>query len=196
MTEWVSQAEARRLLGELGDAVSQPGLSQYLAGHPEVIRESAGQGKAMKIDWESLKLSRQSRRSRGPAEAPLLDVPAPEPKVEAARPEPIRNEMGDRKAAADVSRAESDARRARILADEAEGRMLPRQAAANAFIAAGAALVRTLEEQRRPLIDAVRAARDHREADLAVKAYERTLRAKFASSLADLAAAELSMAAQ
>lgn len=204
MSEWVSQREALRLLKALGDDISQPALSQYMAKHPEVKRQSDGPGRPMRIEWESLKTSRISRRSRGPAEAPLLETPAaeavtetaPEQTTPAAKPDPGRSELSDRKAQADVSRSESDARRARILADEAEGRLIPRDVAVNAFMSAGTALVRSMEEKRRGLVDAIRASRDTREADLAVRSYETAVRQAFAGALNELAQGEMALAAE
>lgn len=184
MTEWVSQAEALRVLAEAGDAISQPALSQYLKTHGEVPRKDGGAGKPTLIDIQALLASRESRRTRGPASAPERTAdPDPDAK-------PI-NPLGDRKARADVDRAEADARRARILADEAEGRTIPKDVAVAAFMTAGVELTRAMEEQRRAVVEAMRAARDPREADLAMRAYERAVRAAFSHSLANLAEAEI-----
>lgn len=189
MTEWVTQAQALKLLADLGDKISQPALSQYLTGHPEIGRQSEGRGKPTLIDWDALKRSRATRTSRGPASEPLelpLDAPA------RLRPTPQDSppdELSRRRAKADTEKAEFDARRARIQAEEAEGRLVPREVAIAAFMAAGTALVAAMEQARRGLIDEVRAAKDGREADTAVRRYERAMRAAFASSLTDYAAA-------
>lgn len=190
MGEWVSQGEAVKLLARFGDVISQPALSQYLSGHPEVPRNAQGPGRPTMVDWDALKRSRSTRMARGPSEAPATEPSEPdEVETPPAATERPRNEFGDRKAKADVERAEAEARRSRILADEAEGRSIPKEAAASAFMAAGAALVRSLEENRRLAVETVRAAKDTREADLAMKAYERALRTAFAGALADIAAA-------
>ena len=187
MTEWVSQAEAVRLLEELGDKISQPALSQYLKGHPEVVRRDGGPGRAQQIDWNSLKTSRATRSSRGPASQAALALPEPE-----ARRSPAKSEetidLSARRARADTDKAESDARRARILADEAEGRSIPKDVAINAFITAGLALTRAFEENRARAVDAIRASVDPREGSAAMREYETAVRTAFANALTDFAA--------
>jgi hypothetical protein len=180
MTEWVSQADAVKMLAELGDKISQQALSQYLAGHPEIAREDQGPGKGQLIDFAALARSRRTRNARGPAATPTASAPEP-----AAREEV--NPLGDRKARADIDRAEADARRARVLADEAEGRVIDRATAGAAFMAAGIALTRVMEEKRRGLIEQLRAARDNREAELAMRQYERSVRTGFADQLERIA---------
>ncbi len=193
MTEWVSQGDAVRLLGELGDAISQQALSQYLSKHPEVPREVGGPGRPTHIDFAALRRSRETRLARGPAEKPdqqpELAVQPPAPEAAAPKPDAPVDEYGRRKAKADVDRAEADARRARVLADEAEGRVIDRSVAATAFMAAGVALSRAFEENRRVLLEDLRTAKDQREAGLVIRAYEKKIRAGFASGLADMAAA-------
>lgn len=192
MTEWVSQSEAVRLLSAAGDKISQPALSQYLKGHPEVPCEAAAPGKAQKVDFHALKRSRETRNGRGPSSAPLLDLGDPEqppaPAAETRRGGP-RDELGERKAVADTQRAEFDARRARILAEEAEGRLISRDVATAAFMSAGVALTRALEEGRRTLIDDLRSAPDARAAATVMRDYERAVRTGFANALAEFAAA-------
>lgn len=192
MTEWVSQSEARKLLADLGDVISQPALSQYLAGHPEITREEGGPGRPTKIDWHALKQSRSTRTSRGPASepaaAPRLPLMPPAGGPAAVVRDRPRDELSERRAKADTDRAEFDARRARIQAEEAEGRLIPREKATGAFMAAGAALVTAQEEGRRGLIDKIRAAPDARSADLALRSYETAVRTAFATSLTEFAA--------
>src|SRR6185369_11241549 len=100
-----------------------------------------------------------------------------------------RDELGERKARADTDRAEFDARRARILAEEAEGRLISRDVAVAAFMSAGVALTRALEEGRRTLVEDLRAAPDARAAAALMRDYERTVRTGFANALAEFAAA-------
>lgn len=191
MTEWVSQSEARRLLESMGDRISQPALSQYLAGHPEVQRQALGPGKPQLIDFAALKQSRATRNSRGPSSTPLLDLAGEASAPETApAPSPVgrqRDELGERKAVADTQRAEFDARRARILAEEAEGRLIPRDEAVSAFMEIGVAVVRTLEDGKRQLIEDVRAAADIRAADMVMRKYIRAVRAALASDLTQVA---------
>jgi hypothetical protein len=197
MTEWVSQSQAVRLLEALGDKISQPALSQFLKGHPEVERKDQGPGRGMLIDFDALKGARSTRISRGPASvpggelplAPPVAVSAPPP-AEGRAPDPEREAsvlLSRRKAVADTETAEFNSRRARILAQEAEGRLLDKAVAMQAFMAAGAALVRALEDGRRKAVDSVRAAKSSREADLAMRAHEHAVRAAFAEALKDLA---------
>lgn len=202
MTEWVSQSEARRLLASMGDSISQPALSQYLAGHPEVARQDLGPGKPQLVDFAALKRSRATRMSRGPSSTPLLDLAAeaetPAPVAASAQPRQ-RDELGERKAQADTQRAEFDARRARILAEEAEGALIRREEAVSAFMAIGVAVVRALEDGKRQLIEDVRAADDIRAADLVMRKYIRAVRAALASDLttqAALADPDLAQAAE
>jgi hypothetical protein len=83
-----------------------------------------------------------------------------------------------------------------VLADEAEGRVIARDVAVNAFMAAGVALTRAFEENRRTVIDEVRAAKDAREAALILRTYEKRVRRGFANALTDLAdAADPALAA-
>lgn len=182
--EWVSQADAVKLLAELGDVISQPALSQYLKGHPEVGREELGPGKGVRIDFASLRQSRETRRARGPSSEP------------SGGEVNVGDELSRRRAKADTETAEHNARRARILADIADGTAVRRDVAESAFRAAGAALVRAMEERRRLAVEAVRLAPDLRAADLEMRAYERAVRGAFAAALTDLAiAAEPSSAA-
>lgn len=194
-TVWVSQAEAVRLLADLGDPISQQALSLYLKGHPEVIRSV--EGRSVRIDWESLKTSRATRSARGPASSAVAAGPlfAPEPspthggaKASAPR-DPVANDLSARRAQADTQRAESDARTAKIKADEAEGRVINRDAAVNAFVTAGIALVRAMEEGRVLAVDEIRAAADTREALAAMQRHERSMRTAFANSLTEFAVA-------
>lgn len=188
MTEWVSQGDAVRLLAELGDEITQPTLSRYLAGHPEVPRQAGGAGRPTLIDFDALRRSRATRASRGPAATPAaqpeLPIAAAEP---ATKPDVPVDEFGRRKAKADVERAEFDARRARVLAEEAEGRLINRDVAINAFMTVGASIVQAFEQHRRQAIEEVLAAKDERAAALAMKAYERRVRAALAGSLASIA---------
>lgn len=192
MTQWVTQAEAVRLLADLGDTISQQALSLYLKGHPEVVREQ--NGRSVRIDWDSLKRSRGTRSARGPAsQSPLFEEAEPTRPTETALRAPRDPEAADlsaRRARADTDRAESDARRAKILAAEAEGRVIGRDAAINAFVTAGIALVRAMEEGRVLAVDEIRAAVDNRSALQAMKVYERNLRTTFANTLTDFAQAE------
>lgn len=204
-TEWVSQSEAVRLLAARHDEISQPALSQYLKKHPEVARKDLGPGKAQMIDFASLVRSRATRRGRGPSstptpvqELPIGDTPtlnlvvAPTP-VQADEP-PSRdatfsNELSKRKAIADTETAEFNARSARIKAQELEGRLIDKDQVTLAFQAAGVALLRAMEDKRRGVVDAIRAAQDARGADQAMRSYERDVRAAFAHALNDLALA-------
>lgn len=188
MTEWVSQSEAVKLLAGLGDSISQPALSQFLKGHPEVERKDQGPGRGMLIDFAALKRARATRLSRGPASAPAgeLQLVPPEP----PRSDPDRDftaDLSKRKAKADTESAEFNARRARILAEEAEGRLIDKDVAVRAFMASGVALLRSMEEGRRKAVDEIRAARDSREADIAMRKHETAMRAAFANALAELA---------
>lgn len=188
--QWVSQADAVQLLASAGDKISQQALSEYLKKHGEVAKRQ--EGRRIWVHWPSLKASRATRTSRGPAsQAPLFDETR---SMEAAAPvdaAPVRavNVFGDRRAQADTERAEADARRARVLADEAEGRVINRDTAVNVFTTAGIALVRAMEEARMVAVDEVRAANDVREAVLAMRKYENLIRGAFASSLTEYAAA-------
>lgn len=195
MTEWVSQGDAVALLAADDDKISQPALSQYLAGHPEIERKVGGPGRPTMINLEQLRASRGTRRSRGPASTPSgeLDLPPPAveqaPEAETVSPAPRgQSEMGQRKSSADVMRAEADARRARILADEAEGLMIRRDDAISAFRAAGIALVRAFEQRRHVAIAEIRAAKDPREAAAAMEKHEQAIRLALASALTKLAA--------
>lgn len=193
MTQCVTQAEAVRLLADLGDTISQQALSLYLKGHPEVVREQ--HGRSVKIDWESLRRSRGTRNARGPAsQSPLFEVETEPTKPTETAPRAPRDpeaiDLASRRARADTDRAESDARRAKILAAEAEGRVIGRDAAINAFVTAGIALVRAMEESRVLAVDEIRAAVDNRAALQAMKTYERNLRTTFANALTDFAQAE------
>lgn len=192
MTEWVSQSEAVRLLADLGDTISQQALSQYLKGHPEVVRRDQGPGRSQLIDWNALKKSRGTRTSRGPAsQAPLpqSEPPAP-PMLPLERPPERSGETVDlsaRRARADTDRAEFEARRARILAEQAEGKLISRDDAVSAFTAAGIALTRAFEEGRLVSVDDIRAAPERRDALLAMKAYERKVRLAFVQALREIA---------
>ena len=194
-TVWVSQADAVRLLADLGDPISQQALSLYLKGHPEVVRSV--DGRSVRIDWDSLKTSRATRSARGPVSSSAASGPlfAPEPlptpvgaKASAPR-DPVANDLSARRAQADTQRAESDARTAKIRADEAEGRVINRDAAVNAFVTAGIALVRAMEEGRVLAVDEIRAAADTREALAAMQRHERAMRTAFANSLTEFAVA-------
>ncbi len=193
---WLSLADAAKALSDSGDRLSRPGLSQYLDTHPEVPRRSEGPGKPVLVEFAALRLSRQTRRGRGPSSQPadlLAFAPPPigPPQAAAATPiatEPYLDPLAGRKAKADTERAESEARRAAVLAAEAEGRSIRREVAVSAFRAAGVALRSALEERRTSLIDALGSPLAPREADLAMKAYERAVQSAFASSLMDVAA--------
>lgn len=204
-TEWVSQSEAVRLLAARQDEISQPALSQYLKKHPEVARKDLGPGKAQMIDFASLVRSRATRRGRGPSstptpvqelpigETPTLNLVVAPPRVEAEEP-PSReatfsNELSKRKAIADTETAEFNARSAKIRAQELEGRLIDKDQVTQAFQAAGVALLRAMEDKRRGVVDAIRAAQDARGADQAMRSYEREVRAAFAHALNDLALA-------
>ncbi|PHY20918.1 hypothetical protein [Caulobacter sp. BP25] len=208
---WVSQTEAVRLLAERGDEISQPALSQYLKKHPEVARQDQGPGKPTRIDFPSLVRSRATRRGRGPSstptpvqDLPLGDAPplvlvASQPDAATAADAPasdppprdstFSNELAKRKAIAETETAEFNARSARIRAQELEGRLIDKDVAQLAFQAAGVALMRAMEDNRRRTLDDIRVARDGREADQAMRKYETTVRAAFASALSDLALA-------
>lgn len=193
MTEWVSQSEAVRLLADLGDNISQQALSQYLKGHPEVVRRDQGPGRSQLIDWNALKKSRGTRASRGPAsqaQLPLSEL-MPAPTMPPERTPERSGETVDlsaRRARADTDRAEFEARRARILAEQAEGKLISRDDAVSAFTASGIALTRAFEEGRLVAVDDIRAAPERREALLAMKAYERKVRVAFVQALRDVAA--------
>lgn len=190
-TVWVSQSEAVRLLSDTGDAITQQALSLYLKGHPEVVRQVSG--RSVRIDWSSLKTSRATRSGRGPAASPLagpLFVNEPLPAAAAAASAPrdhASSELSARRAQADTQRAESDARTAKIRADEAEGRVINRDEAVSAFMAAGVALVRAFDQGRVLAVDEIRGAADSREALAAMQRYERSVRATLVESLRDLA---------
>lgn len=185
---WVSQADAVQLLADAGDRISQQALSEYLKKHPEVAKRQ--EGRRIWVHWPSLKASRATRSARGPSsQAPLLDL-AREPTTEAPAEAPrakIIDPLGARRAEADTARSEAEARRARVLADEAEGRVINRDTAVNAFTTAGIALVRAMEERRMAAIDEVRAANDVREAVLAMRKHENAVRAAFANALTEFA---------
>lgn len=187
---WVSQADAVQLLADAGDKISQQALSEYLKKHPEVAKRQ--EGRRIWVHWPTLRASRATRTSRGPAsQAPLLDMarePGPEAPADAPRVK-IVDPLAARRAEADTARAEAEMRRARVLADEAEGRVINRDTAINAFTTAGIALVRAMEEARMVAVDEVRAANDVREAVLAMRKYENLLRASFANSLSEFATA-------
>ena len=193
-TLWVSQADAVQLLADAGDKISQQALSEYLKKHPEVAKRH--EGRRVWVHWPSLKASRATRASRGPAsQAPLLDMarePGPELPAEAPAEAPrvkIVDPLAARRAEADTARSEAEARRAKVLADEAEGRVISRDTAVNAFTSAGIALVRAMEEARMVAVDEVRAANDVREAVLAMRKYENQVRAAFANRLTAFAEA-------
>lgn len=198
MDGWLSLADAARALSDSGDRISRPGLSQYLNTHPEVPRRSEGPGLPVYVDFAALRLSRQTRRGRGPnssASAELVSfssAPANElaaqPLQKLPAPEGNLDPLAQRKAKADTERAESEARRAAVLAAEAEGRSIRKEVAVSAFRAAGVALARTLEEKRASAIEALASPLAARAADLAMRAYEREVRAAFAASLMDIAA--------
>lgn len=201
MTEWVSQSDAVKLLAALGDKISQPALSQFLKGHPEVERQDQGPGRGMLINFDALKQARATRLSRGPASAPVGElqlVPVAQERSAASgetdAAKDFSVELGRRKAKADTETAEFNSRRARILAEEAEGRLIDKDLAVQAFMAAGVALMRAMEEGRRKVVDDIRAARDSRTADMALADYQTAMRAAFANSLADLAIAADPMA--
>jgi hypothetical protein len=195
MTQWVSQSDAAKMLGDLGDPISQPALSQYLKLHGEVPRQAAGPGKAQLVDFAALRQSRETRRGRGPSNASEQpEMPLEAPEIPVPR-DPVRNELGDRRAKADLDRAESDARRARVQADEAEGLVINRDTAVHAFRSAAVALNSAFDQGRRAAVEAIRAAKDAREADLAMRAYERAVRAAFASALTDIVAVAAESAA-
>lgn len=192
MTEWVSQSEAVRLLADLGDTISQQALSQYLKGHPEVVRRDQGPGRSQLIDWDALKKSRGTRASRGPASQAQLPLvqPLPAPILPPERTPERSGETVDlsaRRARADTDRAEFEARRARILAEQAEGKLISRDDAVSAFTASGIALTRAFEEGRLVAVDDIRAAPERREALLAMKAYERKVRVAFVQALREVA---------
>lgn len=207
-TEWVSQSEAVRLLASRNDEISQPALSQYLKKHPEVARQDQGPGKAQLIDFGSLVRSRATRRGRGPSstptpvqelpigETPVLDLVAPpaaaepaEPVEAAPREQTFTSELSKRKAIADTETAEFNARSAKIRAQELEGRLIDKDLVALSFQAAGVAMLRAMEDKRRGVVDAIRAAQDARGADQAMRKYEAGVRAAFAHALNDLALA-------
>lgn len=194
MTEWVSQGEALKLLKADGDAISQPALSQYLAGHPEIERQAGGPGRPMMIDMEALLQSRRTRRARGPSSTPggELDLPAPahpvEPETVSPPREQERNPLADRKSHADVSRAESEARLAEIKARAAAGEYIAKDDAVAFARAAAMALVKAFEQRRHVAIAEIRGAKDPREAAMAMEKHEQSVRAALASSLTDLAA--------
>ncbi|MDR7232283.1 hypothetical protein J2X45_003389 [Caulobacter sp. BE264] len=204
-TEWVSQSEAVRLLAARQDEISQPALSQYLKKHPEVARKDLGPGKAQMIDFASLVRSRATRRGRGPSSTPTpvhqlpigetptlnLVVAAVEPEAEEkpSREATFSTELAKRKAIADTETAEFNARSAKIRAQELEGRLIDKDQVSLAFQAAGVALLRAMEDKRRGVVDAIRAAQDARGADQAMRTYERDVRAAFAHALNDLALA-------
>ena len=200
-TLWVSQADAVQLLADAGDKISQQALSEYLKKHPEVAKRQ--EGRRIWVHWLSLKSSRATRAARGPAsQAPLLDMahepaaPAPSEAPSEAPKGRIVDPLAARRAEADTARSEAEARRARVLADEAEGRVISRDTAVNAFTSAGIALVRAMEEARMVAVDEVRAANDVREAVLAMRKYENLVRAAFANRLTEFAvAAEPELAA-
>lgn len=189
MTEWVSQGDAVRLLAEFGDVISQQALSQYLGKHPEVPRQVGGPGRPTKIDFSALRRSRETRLARGPAEKPDIEQPelAAPPALTAAKPEAPVDEFGRRRAKADVERAEHDARRARVLADEAEGRVVNRDVAISAFMTVGASIVQAFEQHRRQAVEELLAAKDEREALIVMRAHERRIRAALAASLTGIA---------
>lgn len=205
--EWVSQSDAVRLLAERNDQISQPALSQYLKGHPEVQRRDQGPGKGMLIDFAGLVRSRATRRGRGPSSVPapvhMLETPppvgfflTPPPASESVPPPPPEGredtfsaDLSKRKALADTETAEFNARSAKMRAMELEGRLIDKDLTRMAFQSAAVALLRALEDNRRRTVDDIRVARDGREADQVMRKYETTVRAAFASALSDLALA-------
>lgn len=204
-TEWVSQSEAVRLLAARQDEISQPALSQYLKKHPEVARKDLGPGKAQMIDFASLVRSRATRRGRGPSSTPtpvqelpigetptlnLVVTPAPaEAEEPPSREATFSTELAKRKAIADTETAEFNARSARMRALEMEGRLIDKGLVEGVFKSAAAALLQAFEQNRRRSLDEIRAASDARAAEKALRDYETTVRAAFASSLSDLALA-------
>lgn len=191
---WVSQADAVTLLAGTGDKISQQALSAYLKKHTEVATRS--EGRRIYVHWPSLRTSRATRNARGPAsQGALFEAPTtmePAAPQEAAQPSiraQVYDTFGHRRAQADTDRAEADARRAKVLADEAEGRVISRDTAINAFTTAGIALVRAMEEARMGVVDAVRAAPDARGAVMAMQNHEKAVRTAFANALSEYAAA-------
>jgi hypothetical protein len=118
-----------------------------------------------------------------------VSTPSREPKPEPPEPKPevVVDEFGRRKAKADVDRAESEARRSRVLADEAEGRVINRDVAINAFRTVGAAIVQAFEQHRRQAVEELLAAKTEREAAIVMKGHERRIRQALAGSLSQIA---------
>lgn len=199
MTEWVSQGDAVKLLASDGDAISQPALSQYLNGHQEIPRQAGGPGRPTMIDLEALRSSRATRRSRGPASGPTGELnllpppPAPEPVAidpDAAAHSAMRTGFADRKSQADVQRAEAEARLSEIRARAAAGDFIAKAEAVAFARAVAVALVKAMEQRRHVAISEIRAAKDPREAAMAMEKHEQAIRAALASALADLAVAD------
>jgi hypothetical protein len=134
----------------------------------------------MQVDFLSLKRSRETRAARGPASAPSADAVPELPSPPAAAVSAFRPDLARRKAEADTSRSELEARTAALRVGEADGRLIQRSRATAAMMEAGVGLIRAFEECRRDLIAEVREAADVESAEVAVARFEDRMRAALA----------------
>lgn len=130
---WCSTAEARRRLGEIGDTISQPGLTQYLNRFPEIPRrQSATDARVTEVDIEALLKHRtdnvRSREKQAKA-------------AESARrnPEAEKLQLRERRASAELKEFQLAERR---------GELVPRSEVARAVQTAAVALQQLLQRTR------------------------------------------------
>jgi hypothetical protein len=167
----LSQGEAAERLTAEGDVVSRSALNRYLHKHPEIPTQSRGKGQPVFVDYVALKAHRADLAAR------KQDVETPAaPKPAEAKVVPI-DEMHGRSRSARVEKEESDARLARVRADEAEGRVVGKADALAAFTAIGAVLVQGFDGARRRICQRIRGAADQRQAEIILREEEGLLRA-------------------
>lgn len=177
---WLSQSDAATRLSSEGDAVSRSALVRYLQKHPEIATRAGGAGQAVMVDYAALKAHRASHAARRTLLAPPA---ATAPASAAPAPAPV-DHLSGRARIAKVEKDEHDARRAKVLADEAEGRVIDKAAAVASFRAIAVALLQGFESERRELVRKIRSAASEREAEIAVRRdYEPSLRARVVREL-------------
>jgi hypothetical protein len=167
---WVNQGEAAERLTAEGDIVSRSALVRYLQKHPEIPTQKRGKGEPVFVDFAALKAHRADLAARKQDEPPQTAKPA-EAKVVAF------DEVQGRSRNARVEKEESDARLARVRADEAEGRVVAKADALAAFTAIGAVLVQGFDGSRRRICQRIRGADDQRQAEIVMREEEGLLRA-------------------
>lgn len=152
---WLSQGDAAARLTAEGDAVSRTALVRYLGRHTEIPRRSDGPGHPVFVDYDSLKAHRAAHAAARALQASSDGLPS-------HSPAPQIDSFAARSRIARIEKEEHDARRARVLADEAEGRVVLKADAARAFSAIGTVLAQWFETNRRIIVSKLREAADQR----------------------------------